>query len=160
MIYKNNTVKYVLVLFITVLIALDQIVKFIMENTLSKYYTLPIIPSVLNLTYTQNYGAAFGIFQHHKILLICLTSIILISIIVFFIFNNINNNVMLWSLSLIISGGMGNLIDRIMHEYVIDYIDFRLINLAVFNLADCYVFIGVCLMLYYTLFIDRKSQSQ
>ena len=55
---------------------------------------------------------------------------------------------------LVVSGGIGNLIDRIFRGYVVDFIDFRLINFAVFNLADSYVSIGTFLIVIYTLFID------
>lgn len=154
----DNTIKYMLLALICILIILDQISKFISEKILSKYITLPIIPSVLHLTYVKNYGAAFGILQNKKFFLILITSIILLAMIIFVIFKQFNNNIFIWSMALIISGGIGNLIDRIVYGYVIDYIDFRLINFAVFNLADSYICIGVFLILFYILFVDIKQE--
>ncbi|MBP0979759.1 MAG: signal peptidase II [Oscillospiraceae bacterium] len=153
----NNSKKYILFLLMPVLILLDQIIKFLAENILSRYDTVAIVSSVFHLTYVKNYGAAFGILQNKKIFLIIITSIILVGTIVFLIFNKINNSVFLWSLSLIISGGVGNLIDRIIKGYVVDYIDFRLINFAVFNLADSFVCIGVFLFFIYMIFIEPKQ---
>lgn len=159
-VYENNIIKYILFLFIAILISFDQLIKLLVENTLSKYNTVPIIPSVFHLTYVRNTGAAFGILQNKTFFLILVTAAILIGVIIFMVINKRNNKIFLWSLSLIISGGIGNLIDRIVYGYVIDYIDVRIINFAVFNLADSYVFIGVCLMLFYVLILEPKQNQK
>ena len=159
-VYENNIIKYILFLFIAILISFDQLIKLLVENTLSKYNTVPIIPSVFHLTYVRNTGAAFGILQNKTFFLILVTAAILIGVIIFMVINKRNNKIFLWSLSLIISGGIGNLIDRIVYGYVIDYIDVRIINFAVFNLADSYVFIGVCFMLFYVLILEPKQNQK
>ncbi len=155
--FQSNTLKYILVVVTVVLIAIDQVIKFWVEKLLPKHETLPIIDSVLHLTYVRNYGAAFGFFQNQKVFLLLITSLILIGAIMFMLLNKVDNSVFLWSLTLVISGGVGNLIDRIISGYVTDYIDFRLINFAVFNLADSYVVIGVTIMAIYILFIEPKQ---
>lgn len=156
----TNIKTYILFLIVPVLVILDQIIKFLAEHILSKYDTVAIIPSVFHLTYVKNFGAAFGILQNKKYFLIIITSVILIGIIVFLIVNKINNNVFVWSLLLIVSGGFGNLIDRAFKGYVVDYIDFRLINFAVFNLADSYVCIGVFLFMIYMPVIEPKKYKE
>ncbi len=157
---KSNMMKYMLFIVITVLVLLDQVIKFLADRILSQYETLAVIPSVLHLTFVKNYGAAFGILQNQRIFLLLITLAILIFIIWYFFRSNINNNLFFWSVILIVSGGVGNLIDRLFRGYVIDYIDFRLINFSVFNLADSYVFIGTVLMMIYFIFIEPKQDSK
>lgn len=157
---KSNMMKYMLFLVITVLVLLDQVIKFLADRILSQYETLAVIPSVLHLTFVKNYGAAFGILQNQRIFLLLITLAILIFIIWYLFRSNINNNLFFWSVLLIVSGGVGNLIDRLFRVYVIDYIDFRLINFSVFNLADSYVFIGTVLMMIYFIFIEPKQDSK
>ncbi|MEG1994096.1 MAG: signal peptidase II, partial [Oscillospiraceae bacterium] len=71
----------------------------------------------------------------------------------------IQNKCLIISLVLIISGGVGNLIDRIRLGFVVDYLDFRLINFPVFNFADCCVVIGTALVLIYVFFIEPKEKK-
>ena len=158
-VYHSNIFKYILLIMIFILISFDQIIKFLVKRLLSKYETLPIIDSVLHLTYVKNYGAAFGFLQNQKNFLILITSLILIGVIVFMFLKKIHNNMLLWGLTLVISGGVGNLIDRIADGYVVDYIDFRLINFAVFNLADSYIVVGVVVMAIYILFVEPKEEK-
>lgn len=157
MVKKNsNLMKCILFTATLLFVVTDQVTKFLVEKILPKDTTISIIPSVLHLTYVKNYGAAFGILQNQKFFLLGVTSIILIGIIIFLFFKEIKSGFLLWALVLIISGGIGNLIDRVFRGYVIDFIDFRLINFAVFNLADSYVCIGVFLIIIYILFIDAS----
>ena len=157
---KNNIMKYILFIVILVLILLDQVVKFLADKILSKYETLAVIPSILHLTFVKNYGAAFGILQNKRIFLLLITLAILVFIIWYLFRSNTNNNLFFWSVILIVSGGVGNFIDRLFRGYVIDYIDIRLINFSVFNLADSYVFIGAVLMMSYFIFIEPKQNSK
>ena len=74
----------------------------------------------------------------------------------------LKSNFLIWSVALVIAGGVGNLIDRIFRHFVIDYIEVRLINFAVFNFADCCVSIGVVLLFIYVIFCTdslRKESS-
>lgn len=66
---------------------------------------------------------------------------------------------LIWSVALIISGGIGNLIDRIFLGYVVDFIDLRIINFAVFNFADCCVVIGVIMVFIYVLFLSGRKEK-
>ncbi len=154
MVKNNYLIKCMLCSSILLFVIIDQIVKYLIEKILPKYSTIVIIPSTLHLTYVKNYGAAFGILQNQKIFLLGITSVILIGVLFFLFLKEIKSGFLLWALVLVVSGGIGNLIDRIFRGYVVDFIDFRLINFAVFNLADSYVSIGTFLIVIYTLFID------
>ena len=121
-----------------VLVALDQLVKFWAEHSLSQVDTIALIPGVFHLTYVQNFGAAFNTMNNQRLLLVVLTSAVLLVIFVLLLLGKLRSPWMVVSWSLILAGGAGNLIDRLFREggYVVDLFDFRLINFPVFNVAD------------------------
>jgi len=136
------------------LVGIDQVIKF---NVIKSIYNsgITIIDRVLNLTYTENTGGAFGIGTNSTIMFV-LVNIIVITLITKFILTKKNeiSNYILIGLGLILSGGIGNLIDRIFRGFVIDYIDFNpLIKYPVFNIADVCVVIG-CLIIGINLVIN------
>ena len=151
--------RYIILSFSVLMIVLDQLFKWLAKIFL---YDLPgrshaIIKDAFHLTYIENRGAAFGMFDGKGIFLILLTSIIIGACIVLLLLGKIRSSFLMWSVGLIIGGGSGNLIDRIFRHYVIDYLDFRLINFAVFNFADCCVVIGTAMVLIYIIFVERKN---
>ena len=131
------------------LVLIDQITKNLAETYLIPIATYPIITNVFHLTYGSNTGAAFSILQGQQIFLIIVTSIITTAVI-YYLFKNFKNNSMLinLSLSLIASGALGNLIDRIRLNYVRDFLDFMLISFPLFNFADIFVTIGSVIVAY------------
>ena len=121
-----------------------------------------IIKNKLELVYVENRGAAFGIFQNKKIILVFLTLIIILVISVF-LFKNYNrfSLVSIMSLSLIIGGAIGNLIDRIIRGYVIDFISYTFFNgyeFPVFNVADICVVSG-CILMIISLFFTKDFEE-
>ena len=98
--------------------------------------------------------------------MIGITSIALFSIFLYLLVRRPKSKLLVISLCLILSGGVGNLIDRITQGYVVDYVDFRLIHFAVFNFADCCAVIGTGLLIFYFLWTDviltkrQKKDSQ
>ncbi len=146
------------------LIAADQLLKYLVLEGLTKVVTLPLIQDVLHLTYVENRGAAFGIFQGQRWLLIGVTSAVLLGITVYLLMGKIKDKIPVWGTALILAGGAGNLIDRATRGFVVDYVDFRLINFYVFNLADACVCVGVGLVILYLLILEplalkRKKHS-
>ncbi|RPF48558.1 signal peptidase II [Hydrogenoanaerobacterium saccharovorans] len=141
-----------------VLIGVDQAIKQWALDTLAQVDTIPLIQDVLHLTYVENYGAAFSILQNKKWFLIGVTSLIAIGAIVLLLSKKLKSNLAIWSVALIIAGGVGNLIDRIGRGFVVDYVDFRLINFAVFNFADCCVVVGTILLAIYILYFEGKDK--
>lgn len=142
-----------------VLIGADQVIKFWAVESLTKVDTIPLIQDVLHLTYVENYGAAFSILQNKTWFLVGITSLVMVGLVWLLLSKRVKSNFALWSLALIIAGGIGNLIDRVRQGFVVDYIDFRLINFAVFNLADCCVVIGTIFFAIYILFLEGKKQK-
>ena len=138
---KNK--KVVLIILGISIILLDQITKAILSGK-----NLIIIPNILNFTYTENTGVAFGIGSSNLILII-ISNIVVLGIIIKFIKERKEqvNFSILFSLVLILSGGIGNLIDRIVKGYVIDFIDVNLFNFPNFNVADISIIIGIGILL-------------
>ena len=127
-------------------IILDQITKWLSVKFLSKVATVPIIKNVIHLTYVENRGAAFGMFKDHRWVFMVTSTVMLIVLSLYLYLGLAENKLYEISVAMIISGGIGNMIDRIALKYVIDFIDFRLINFAVFNGADSFVCVGAGLL--------------
>ena len=140
-------------------IVVDQISKFIAATYLTKVDTVPIIKDVLHLTYVENRGAAFGILKNHRWIFITVSALAIIVITVILFKGAVENRLQCFSLALIVSGGIGNMIDRLLLGYVVDFIDFRLINFAVFNLADSIVCIGAGILIF-SLIVDIVKEAK
>ena len=143
------------------LVAADQLMKYWANTSLSQVDTLPLIDGVLHLTYHQNYGAAFSILQGKRVFLLAFTGIMLLAILVLLLSRRIQNRLLTASLSLILSGGVGNLLDRLLRDggFVVDYIDFRLIHFPVFNLADICVCVGTGLLIMYVFLAEGRHHE-
>ncbi len=134
------------------LIIADILSKYIVTANMSVGFSIPLWERVFHLTYVQNTGAAFSMFSGQRLFLILLPIIVIAAIGIYIFVKNPQNKVLMLAFSLIISGGIGNLIDRIRLGYVVDFFDFRLINFPVFNVADIWVTSGaalfICLLLF------------
>lgn len=142
-----------------VLVAVDQIIKNWAAETLIKG-DIAVIENVLYLKYAENTGVAFSMFSDNRWILIGVTSIMLIAVLAFFLSGKVTEKLEIFSLSLLLSGGVGNLIDRISLGYVIDYIDVRIINFAIFNFADICICIGAFLLCVAVYFSDKKEKEE
>lgn len=143
-----------------VLIVLDQLIKIIVDANMMVSQSIPVIQNVLHFTYVQNEGAAFGIFQGQRWILVGVTSVVILGGIYLLAAKKLKSNFLIWSVALVIAGGVGNLIDRIFRHFVIDYIEVRLINFAVFNFADCCVVIGTIMIVCYLLFSELWEKKK
>jgi signal peptidase II len=124
-------------------IILDQATKFLATRLLQLNTPVPLIKNFLNLTLVHNRGAAFGFFQH-QLLLFVLVSLFAIGLIFYNLKNKTNSLVLKLSLSLILGGAIGNLIDRLRFGFVIDFLDLRV--WPVFNLADSAITIAALVL--------------
>lgn len=127
-------------------ILLDQLTKFLSVEFLTKVDTVPIIKNVLHLTYVENRGAAFGMLKEHRWVFISLSTVTIIALILYLFLYREKTKLYGVPIAMIVSGGIGNMIDRTALGYVVDFIDFRLINFAVFNGADSFVCVGAGLL--------------
>lgn len=139
--------KITIPLTIVLLIVLDQLVKWTIVSNIKLGEVKGFIPSIMNLTYLQNTGAAFSILENQQWLFTIIT-LLVIGGAIWYLIKNIKGSFWLISgLTLIIAGGLGNFIDRLRQGFVVDMFQVDFINFAVFNVADTYLTFGVLIML-------------
>ena len=147
---------YLIVVF---LVVIDQLVKWWVRAAIPLGQSIPFIPYLMDLTYVQNTGAAFSVFSQHTWLL-TLISLAGSALLAFLLWKNYFPG---WmgelSLSLVLAGAVGNLIDRALAGYVTDMFQTTFINFAVFNVADICVCCGGALLVVYVLFFWDKDKE-
>lgn len=147
-----------------ILIAADQFIKWWVVENLMPVKVMDFIYfgdfEILGLRYCENTGAAFSSFSGARWFLVILVSVMLIVLLVFTVRYKHKRPLFLISSVMIMSGGVGNLIDRIRLGYVIDYLDVKLFNFAVFNFADICVVVGAVLLLIFLFFIEPKIVAE
>lgn len=144
--------QYIGLLIAAVLVGIDRLTKWLVTSNMELKDSVHIIEvggrEILNLTYYTNDGAAFSKFEGQTTLLIVVTSAVLVVMIGMLLFKRVKRTPYIIAFSLVIGGGAGNLIDRIFNNgLVIDFIDFRIINFAVFNFADICAVCGAALIM-------------
>lgn len=141
--------RFLWLLPIALVVGLDQLTKYLAIVHLKNIDTMPLIDGVLHLTYLENRGAAFGILKNHRWIFMVTSTVAVIAIIAFMLacYKKHYHPLLYTGLALIAGGGIGNMIDRVALGYVVDFVDFRLINFAIFNVADAFVCIGCALVL-------------
>lgn len=135
----------------------DQITKLIAVKLLAPDKDITVINNVLNFTYTENKGAAFGMLDNQRWIFIVATVVFIAFLVFALIKGMIKGKFGTICVALIIGGGIGNLIDRVLLGYVVDFINFKLIYFicpAIFNVADMCVVIGAILGVIWLLFLD------
>ena len=160
---KKRLATFLLFLVSTaVLVAFYQWTKNLAVEHLKGQEDISLIPGVLCLHYLENRGAAFGIFQDQRTFLLILTAIILICVcyVLWRIPSDKKYNLLKLLCIMITAGGIGNLIDRVRLNYVVDFIYFSLIDFPVFNVADIYVTTSMFLLLILVLCYYKDEDFQ
>lgn len=162
--YRKKTFEWgawvILIVVVAVLLALDLWLKAYAAQNLQGQADRVLIPHLLGLTYTPNTGAAFGLFADMAWgrWVLTVIKIVLMGGLLWY-YNRIPAGKRLWAVRipiiLIIAGGIGNLVDRIMLGYVRDMLEFLFIRFAIFNLADVYVVIGCFMGAFVLLFVVK-----
>lgn len=137
---------YFLIPFLVLLIA-DQAVKHLIRTTMVQGQSIPIIENIFHITYIENPGAAFGILANQRMLFLILTAVIVGVMI--YLYCSLSNKKSLTAISLgiVVSGAIGNFIDRFMQGTVTDFLDFRI--WPIFNIADIAICVGLTLICYF-----------
>lgn len=171
---KTNTI--IQILLFLVLIAIDQLTKHLAVVNLKDQPSTVLVKNVLELRYLENNGAAFGFLQNKQWLFYVITVIVLVAIGFVFvrIIQQSNKYVQLppekvrkktlsdrmclnYILVVLAAGAIGNLIDRVAHTYVVDFVYFRLINFPIFNFADICVTLSAIFMVIFLIFIYKDD---
>ncbi len=145
---------------IAAVIVLDQITKSAAVRYLKPIPTKPLIEDVLHLTYVTNYGAAFGMLANHRWIFLAISTVSIVLMIAYLFSKQVTHPLLGVALSCVIGGGIGNMIDRTIMGYVVDFVDFRLINFAVFNVADIFVCVGCALLFLWLLCFARLDDTK
>ena len=119
-----------------------------------------LIPNVLHLTYVENKGAAFGMLSDHRWVFIVISTVAIIALVAYLFIKKPKDKLLCISLALIAGGGIGNMIDRIFRGFVVDMIDFTLIDFYVFNVADSAVCIGCGLLILYMILDEIRTKRE
>lgn len=144
-----------------VLIVIDQITKIIAVDVLSDGHSIPLIKGVLQFTYVENHGAAFGILQNALPFFVIITLAALAAIIYFLVRTPADRRFLPMRIILcfIAAGAVGNFIDRLLFSYVRDFIYFCLIDFPVFNVADIYITCATFVLLFLALFYYKEDDD-
>ncbi len=153
-----------LVIFGIILLATDQLIKIWAINELKPVKVMDFIHigelDIMDLRYVQNEGAAFSSLSGKRWFLVVLVIIMLIGLIVFVIKYKYKHPFFMISSVMIMSGGVGNLIDRIRFGYVVDYLDVKLFDFAVFNFADICVVLGAIFLMVFLFAVEPKLAAK
>ena len=141
-------------------VALDQLTKWLAVIFLEGEASFPLWQDVFHLTFVKNPGAAFGMLSNSRWVFMVTSTVAIIAVMYYLIRYRPTNKWLVWALSMIVGGGIGNMIDRISLGYVVDFFDFTRINFAVFNVADSFVCVGAgILMVYMIMDIVKEYQK-
>lgn len=151
--------KGIYFLVVVVLMGLDQLTKALIDKNITLQGSREVIPGFFSLTHVRNRGAIFGFFSHSdsRILYVFLTlvSVAALGLVIYYFFKTpLSKKLMKISLSLILAGALGNLIDRVFRGYVIDFLDFYVKDWhwPSFNVADSCITVGACLLIFILIF--------
>jgi signal peptidase II len=125
----------------------DQVTKYWVVHTFSLGQSKPLLQNVFHLTYITNSGAAFSLFSGQVEWLRWLSLVVSMGLMVLAVFGPELNRWEQLGYGFILGGALGNGLDRFNLGHVIDFLDFRLINFAVFNFADAFINIGIACLL-------------
>ena len=159
---KKKRLLTIDLLFMFLLIMADQITKHFAITNLKNHEPWVLWECVFELHYLENRGAAFGMLQNQKVLFILIAMIIL-AVIVYVLFKTPYQKMytkLHITLVLIAGGAIGNLIDRLRYDYVVDFLYFSLINFPIFNVADIYVTLSSIYLVILLLFVYKESDLE
>lgn len=146
-------------LLLIILVFIDQFTKHLAVIKLKNQPAFNIIDGVLEFNYLENRGAAFGMLQNQKMFFV-FVAVIFLGVIIYVLFKAPDDKKYLpihFLLTMIAGGAIGNMIDRLRFDYVVDFIYFVLINFPIFNVADIYVTVATAILVIQVLFVYKDS---
>ena len=143
-----------------IFICIDQLVKYLTVQNIPLQKTVEVVPDVLSLTYYQNTGAAWSILEGQMWFFYIVTLIVIGVIIYYLHTHGRQSKLFSTALSLLLAGAVGNLIDRLFHQFVVDMFKLEFIQFPIFNVADSALTIGVALMIIYLIIDEVKLYKQ
>ncbi|MBQ8817758.1 MAG: signal peptidase II [Clostridia bacterium] len=153
------------ILMIVALVVVDQVSKLMVHYLLAPVGSVDVIPNVFRFTYVENRGAAFGMFSEHRWVFMVISVVAILALLIYLWKFRPDSALACAAMSMIIAGGIGNMIDRVALGYVIDFLDFcafPTLWMWVFNVADVCVCVGgglLVLWLIISMVADYKKEK-
>lgn len=149
---------------ISAIIVLGIILDLVSKSLFAKYFSshieaIVVIPNFFEFVFVKNTGAAYGMFGGNTIILSIVSILFIVAFVIFDIYNHSNNWWYILGIGFIISGAIGNLVDRLFLGYVRDFISLRLFSF-VFNLADLFITVGVICFAIYLIISTAKDKKE
>ncbi len=160
--------KYLLIVSICgMLVSIDQLTKFLVTTRLRPNDSIPVFEQFLRITYVQNFGMAFGLFNNvdpntRALILLIFPLLILIGILFLFAKIKESQTISIYGYCLVVGGALGNILDRIRAGYVVDFLDFHFHHrwhFPAFNIADSSVTFGLALLCIHLIF-EREARGE
>ncbi|MFA7185795.1 MAG: signal peptidase II [Victivallales bacterium] len=147
-------------------VVLDQFTKFLVRLYMNVGESFTLIPGIMNITYVENDGAAFGMLDNARWVFLIISCVAITGIVWFLRKHGSRHPLLTVSLSFIAGGGIGNMIDRIFvtdangTNVVTDFFETKFVKFAVFNIADSFITVGAILLGFYIIFIEPKVEKR
>lgn len=159
-----NRTKWLIIdgLLAFVLLAFDQFTKYLAITHLKDAPAYVLLDGILELQYLENRGSAFGMLQNQKIFLL-FVGVVFMAVLLFFLFKLPQKKkfrIVHILLAMIIAGGIGNMVDRLRFDCVVDFISFVLINFPIFNVADIFIVVGTIALFLLFLFVFKEKDLE
>ena len=145
---------------IAVLVVLDRVSKIAAVRALGAGETKEFLFGLFQFRYVENTGAAFSSFADNKIVLIVFTTLVILLCMFMIMADKVRSKFVRVCLLMIVSGGIGNLIDRFANGFVVDFIEPLFMNFAVFNVADMLITVGAFMLIFYEIYLLVKEKKQ
>ena len=159
---KRTKMLLIDVVVMLVLLGLDQLTKYLAIINLKNHPAVVLWDGVLELNYLENRGSAFGMLQNQKFFILFI-GVVFLAVILFFLFKLPEEKKFCTVhilLSAIVAGGVGNMIDRLRFDYVVDFISFVLIHFPIFNVADSYIVVATIVLFLLFLFVFEEKDLE
>lgn len=158
----NFLKRYYWIFLSVIMVVLDQVTKYLINLNLPIGDSIEVIPGFFHLTHVRNEGAAMGILAGHRWIFMVFTAVVIIAALILMLSGKVKNHWGILAISMVISGGIGNMIDRIFLGEVIDFFSFIFwgYEFYVFNVADIFVCCGVFVLALYILFSSDFDSSK
>ncbi len=138
---------YIVLIAAALLTAIDQITKYMIIHNIPFGSSMEILPGIVDFTYIHNQGAAFGMLQGMSWVLLSVSAVVILLCLALLLRRSFQSPIMTWAITFVLAGGLGNMIDRIFRGgNVVDFIELKFIDFAIFNFADICVTLGAVLI--------------
>ena len=141
---------------VPVALILDQLVKRWVEENIPLFEVQKLLPGIVQLTHVENRGSAFGMLQNARWFFVGITIVAFGFLVWVLASKRIHGALGQWAVAFVISGALGNFIDRVRQGYVVDMFEFEFVSFAIFNVADIFITVGGVLACVYVLFFHER----